>query len=342
MPQKEITGPVQALDDQGKPRNFGWSRGANFLYDSALIRTPRRHVTESDRYIFFSSTHLIILEILDNGFFGYVGMSVVSLRDKKRSTQTYTIPFPLGGFQLSGDSNAGSVRFKEKNLVLDFTAMDGGARIIIVDIPKFGRHRSLRGEVVLTPPKDAESMVTNMPWREKKHAFRCLRHSPWYTVEGVIQFGSSELVFTQGSAWGIFEWNRGIRPRRDVRYWAAGAGLGGGRLGGFNVGYDSADSAEGTENAFFLDGRLHKLDQVTFHIPPYNWLQPWRFTSNDNRLEMTFAPHQERSENHQMFFHYHKRRQVCGCFSGKVILDDGAPFEFQNFMGFAERKKTQF
>jgi hypothetical protein len=108
------------------------------------------------------------------------------------------------------------------------------------------------------------------------------------------------------------------------------------------VGYSTADCAAGTENAFFLNGIIHKLDQVTFHIPAFNWLLPWHFTSNDKRLEMTFTPLQERAENHQMLFHSHRRRQVCGIFSGTVILDDGSPFNFQNITGFAERRKTQF
>ncbi|MDR2068369.1 MAG: DUF2804 domain-containing protein, partial [Spirochaetaceae bacterium] len=81
---------------------------------------------------------------------------------------------------------------------------------------------------------------------------------------------------------------------------------------------------------------------VTFHISPANWLEPWRFTSNDNRLEMTFIPNQERSEHNRVLIHSLKRRQVCGFFSGKVILDDGEELEFQNITGMAERRKTQF
>jgi hypothetical protein len=111
---------------------------------------------------------------------------------------------------------------------------------------------------------------------------------------------------------------------------------------GISVGYDTADSVLGTDNAFFLDGKLHKLDQVTFHVSPSNWLLPWRFTSNDNRLEMIFTPHQERTESHQMIFHSLKRRQVCGFFSGKVILDNGGEFEFSNITGLGERRKTRF
>jgi hypothetical protein len=148
-------------------------------------------------------------------------------------------------------------------------------------------------------------------------------------------------VFSQGSAWGIFEWSRGIRPHADIRYWASACGLIGGRRVAFSVGHCSADSSAATENAFFVDGRLHKLDQVTFHIPPADWLSPWRFTSNDNRLEMTFAPQQERTDRSRFFFHAVKRRQVYGLFSGKAILDDGSEVEFKDIAGFAERCKMR-
>jgi hypothetical protein len=108
------------------------------------------------------------------------------------------------------------------------------------------------------------------------------------------------------------------------------------------VGYGSSDSGLGTENAFFVDGRLHKLDQVTFHISPADWLEPWRFTSNDKRLEMTFIPHQERNERHQMFFHYLSRRQMIGSFSGKIRLDTGEELEFHDLTGITERRRTRF
>jgi hypothetical protein len=279
---------------------------------------------------------------MDNGFMGYAGLSVVSLTDKKRSTQFYRIPLSMGSLGLPVSGETGTAKVRHKKAALEFAAMEGGARIIRADIPHFGRNRSLRGEIVLCPPEGAESMATNSPWREDKRAFRYARCSPWYGVEGVIQLGSSEMIFNRGNGWGIFDWNREFRPRSELRYWAVAAGPSGGRLAGFSVGYGTADSSAGTENAFFLDGKLHKLDQVTFHISPANWLEPWRFTSNDNRLEMIFSPHQERMENHRMIFHSLTRRQVCGFFSGRAILDGGSRFEFEKLPGFAERRKTRF
>jgi hypothetical protein len=340
MPQTEITEPISALDEAGRPQNFGWARSSFFAYDHSLLRVPRRSISEVDRYVLCSSTHTVLFEILDDGYLGCLCMSVISLKDKSCFSQTFTTPFSLGCFELPGNSDSGSIKFRQKQILLNFASMDEGVRLIKVDVPEFGRHHSLRGAVVLTPPEGAESLVTHMPWRGKREAFFCFRRSPWYFAEGVIQFGASDLIFTRGNGWGIFDWGRGVRPQSDLRFWAAGCGQSGGRQVGFNAGHNTADSTAGTENAFFLDGRLHKLDQVSFHIPSEQFA-PWRFTSNDKRLEMTFTPQQERDENHQMIFYSLKRRQLFGSFSGKVILDNGSEFEFQDISGIAERRKSR-
>ena len=342
MSQNEITDPLSVLDKNGRPQNFGWARQPVFFYDPVLVWAPRRIISEADRYILYSATHMVILEIRDDGMLGYVGISVISLRDKKRSTHIHKALFPLGRFEMPTNSVTGSVRHRRKKSHLDFISMEGGVKLIKTEMLDFGHNRSLRGQVVLSEPSsNAESLVTNQRWANEERAFRYTRCSPWYFAEGVIQFGSSEIIFTRGNGWGIFEWTRGVRPKRDIRYWASACGWCSGRQLSFCFGQSWADSSLGTENGFFVDGKLHKLDKVIFHIQPSNWLAPWRFSSNDNCLEMTFIPHQERKEHNRLFFHNSTRRQVFGFFSGKVILEDGSAIEFQNLTGFAERSKMR-
>jgi len=342
MPQHELFSPLSLLDDKGLPQNFGWSKQTDFLYDPALSCRPRHNITESDRYIIFSPTHMVVFEIRDDGWLGYVSVSVISLRDKKRSTQVFNSFLPLGVYHMPVNNITGSVRWRKKKIHMDFICMESGARIIKADIPKFGRHKSLRGALVLSENDGSQSLVTNQPWWNEKSTFRYTRCSPWFFVEGVIQLSSLEIVFTRGNAWGILDWTRCVRPRSDIRYWAAACGIISGRQLSFCVGYSGTDSSLGTENGFFIDGKLHKLDQVTFHIPLSDWLSPWRFTSNDNRLEMTFLPHQERIDRRRFFFYNSTRRQIYGFFSGRVQLDDGSEIEFQNLTGFAERSKMRF
>jgi hypothetical protein len=57
---------------------------------------------------------------------------------------------------------------------------------------------------------------------------------------------------------------------------------------------------------------------------------------------MSFVPNQERAEWAGLVFYSMNRRQVCGRFSGRVILDDGSEVEFREMIGFAERVKTNF
>jgi hypothetical protein len=342
MPQNEISSAVSVLSDLGEPQNFGWSRQPDFFYDPAMAWAPRQNFSESDRYIVFNHSHIFIFEIRDDGYFGSMGITAVSIKEKKRSTQIFKSLLPLGSYEMPSESRSAATRYRRKKLILDFVPMESGARIIKADIRKFGHNRSFRGELVLTEPAAAESLVCNLSWPKDKNAFRYSRRSPWYAVEGVIQFGTKEIVFSGGNAWGIFDWSRGIRPRADIRHWACACGMAGGRLAGFSIGYGMADSSPATENAFFVDGRLHKLDQVTFHLSPANSLSPWRFTSNDGRLEMVFTPQQERTDRRRLLFYSASRRQVCGTFSGKAILDDGAALEFQGMTGFAERCRTRF
>jgi len=340
--QNEISSGVSVLTDTGEPQNFGWSRQPGFFYDSALVWAPRRKLSEADRYIVFNNTHMVVFEIRDDGYLGHMGITVVSLKEKKRSTQVFQTLLPLGSYEMPSGSQSGAIRYRRKKAALDFVPMESGARIIRVDIPKFGHNHSLRGELVLTEPVYAESLVCNLPWRNDKYAFRYSRTSPWYTVEGVIQFGSMQIIFSGGNSWGIFDWSRGVRPHADIRYWAAACGSSDGRLVGFSIGHGLIASSVCTENAFFLDGKLHKLNQMTFHIPLTNWLSPWHCVSNDARLEMVFSPQQLRIDRRQLLYHTVTRRQVYGSFSGKVVLDDGAEMDFHNITGFAEWCKTRF
>jgi len=342
MAQNEICDFLPLFDDMGHPINFGWARQDYLSYDPALVYAARHRISESDRYMVHTPTHMIVFEIRDDGWLGYMSISVISLRDRKRSTQNFKTWLPLGSYNMPVSSKTGNVRWRLKKTHLDFFCMESGARIIKTDIPKFGRHRSLRGELVLSEFDESQSLVTNQQWRNEKYAFRYTCSSPCFYVEGVIQFGGTEIVFTRGNAWGILDWNRCARPNADIRYWASACGISDGKQLSFCIGYSWADFSHGTENGFFVDGKLHKLDQVTFHIPLSNWLSPWRFTSNDNRLEMTFQPHQERIDRRNWLLHNFTRRQVFGFFSGKVQLDDGSFLEFQNLTGLAERIKMRY
>jgi hypothetical protein len=87
----------------------------------------------------------------------------------------------------------------------------------------------------------------------------------------------------------------------------------------------------------FFDGKAHKIDQVKFHIPEGDYLEPWTFTSNDGRFEMDFQPILDRQTNANIVLIKSVQHQVFGRFTGKVRLDDGQEIIVKDFLGFAEK-----
>jgi hypothetical protein len=333
--QHEILAPVPVFKDGGSPVNFGWARQpCLYQYEPTLARIPFRLQTRGDRYIVFSPTWIFSFEAQDGGWWAGVRLTAVSIRDRRIASHFIDMPF-------SDVGESGGLRLSRKKNQFDFLIRPSGARIIRADIPQFTNRVSLRCEFVLTRRfPTAESLVSLSPWRGKKYAWQFLGRTCGLVVEGVAQLGNSKIVLSRQNAWGIFDWNRSGRPGRDTHYWAAATGMRYGDLCGLTVGFGLAESSTGTENAFFLNGRAHKLSQVTFHITPSDWLLPWRFTSDDNRLEMTFTPLASDIFSMRSFGRYCKTRVFYGFFSGRVKLDDGSDFTFRNLTGVAERRRT--
>ena len=68
----------------------------------------------------------------------------------------------------------------------------------------------------------------------------------------------------------MLDWGRGVWTCRGTWYWGSASGMVDGVPFGFNIGYGFGDTSAATENALFYGGKLHKLSQVTFHIPRKN------------------------------------------------------------------------
>ena len=68
---------------------------------------------------------------------------------------------------------------------------------------------------------------------------------------------------------------------------------------------------------------------MTFHIPMAgkreDYLAPWRFTSDDGRFEMDFAPILDRAACTDVKLIKSDQHQVFGRFTGTALLDDGTP-----------------
>ena len=139
----------------------------------------------------------------------------------------------------------------------------------------------------------------------------------------------------------VLDWGRGVWTCRGTWYWGSASGMVDGVPFGFNIGYGFGDTSAATENALFYGGKLHKLSQVTFHIPRKNgrehYLAPWTFDSDDRRFRMKFRPILDRAACPSAGVVRSGQHQVFGSFTGTAVLDDGTAVRLKELLGCAEK-----
>ena len=92
----------------------------------------------------------------------------------------------------------------------------------------------------------------------------------------------------------------------------------------------------------FYDGKVHKLDDITFNIPEDSYMKPWTFTSSDGRFEMDFVPILDRAAKIDFKALVSDQHQVFGRLSGKAVLDDGTVLTIKDVLCFAEKVHNRY
>ncbi|MBR0356511.1 MAG: DUF2804 domain-containing protein, partial [Clostridia bacterium] len=179
------------------------------------------------------------------------------------------------------------------------------------------------------------------PWPKDKHFYytqkiNCMRASGWMAYDGV------RYTFDPKTDFSTLDWGRGVWTYDNTWHWASGNADLNGVPFGFNIGYGFGDTSAATENVLFYDGKVHKLDDVTFHIPEDSYMKPWRFSSSDGRFEMDFVPILDRAAKIDFKVLVSDQHQVFGKMSGKAVLDDGTVLTIRDILCFAEKVHNRY
>lgn len=336
----EITEPGLLLDAQGELREPGWSRSQLLQYKRNMIKAPAFRIKEWDYYLVLADGFAGAFTISDDGYIGLQSVSLLVFGDEPwEHTETILKPFPMGKLHLPESSASGRTEYADKRLQMSFDAADG-KRHISCHFENFWNGKPFDCDIVLAqPPMD--SMVIATPW-DKKHAFyynqkiNCMRASGWMRYDGVTYEFHPETDF------GTLDWGRGVWTYDNTWFWGSGnCDLNGEPLG-FNIGYGFGNTSAATENVLFYRGRVHKLDDVVFNIPPDSYMKPWTFSSSDGRFEMDFVPVLDRAAKLDFKVLVSDQHQVFGRMSGKAILDDGTAIEISDVMCFAEQVHNRY
>ena len=183
-------------------------------------------------------------------------------------------------------------------------------------------------------------MVIATPFNKKKHFYynqkiNCIRASGNATV------GGKKYFFNGNDSFAVLDWGRGVWTYKNTWYWSSLSGTYNGKKIGFNLGYGFGDTKNATENMIFYDGKAYKVEQVTFHIPTNSdgveeYLNNWKFSSSDNKVNLTFEPIFDRYDKADVLLIKSIQHQVFGKFSGTLKIGEET-IEIKDLVGFAEK-----
>ncbi len=336
----EVTTRQPLLDERGELREPGWSRSLVQEYDRKAVKAPKMRIKEWDYYLVVNKDFAGAFTISDDGYIGLQSVSLLTFGEKPwEHTETVLNAFPMGKLKLPADSSECVTAYSDKRLQMSFTAKEG-QRHIVCRFEKFCDGKPFECDVVLSqPPMD--SMVIATPWDKKRHFYynqkiNCMRASGYMAFDGV------RYEFDPTTDFGTLDWGRGVWTYDNTWLWGSGNADVDGNAFGFNLGYGFGNTAAASENVVFYDGRAHKLDDVTFHIPETGYMDPWRFTSSDGRFEADFVPVLDRAAKLDFKVLVSDQHQVFGRMTGKAVLDDGTEINFRDVTCFAEKVHNRY
>lgn len=338
----ETRGPLH--DEQGRLTETGYSTELIKTYDRGRVAAKRFRIKEWDYYAVCTDRFALALTIDHNGYMFMDSISLLDFEKKSQITKSVMgLPF-MSPRDLPASSEKGDIRVKGKGYLLSFEN-DGYSRHLTGFMNKFSGEDTIAFDLYLTDAP-RESMVIATPFRDHPEAFYYNQKINCLRVGGTITLGKAAYACDPANTFAVLDWGRGVWTYDNTWYWGSASGIVEGVPFGFNIGYGFGDTSAASENVLLYDGKIHKLNQVSFNIPVKDgredYLSPWTFSSDDGRFEMIFLPIMDRCAKTNAGIICSDQHQVFGRFSGTAVLDDGRKLAVKDLTGFAEKVRNKW
>lgn len=336
MNQNELK-PGKLLDVYGNLEEAGYAKSLVKKYNRNDIKANKFRIKEWDYYYIGNNNYGLALTIADNSYMGLGSVSIIDFKTKKFTTKSVMSFMPNGKTKMPASSTEGDVRFNSKKLNFAFE-IKNGKRILKGTFDKYDKGIDLVFQIELFD-EPSESMVIATPF-DKRHHFYYNQKINCMRAKGKVTLGGKIYTFFPEDSFAVLDWGRGVWTYKNTWYWSSLSSVLDGKKIGFNLGYGFGNNDKATENMLFYDGKAYKIEAVTFHIPKtgkqYDYLSPWKITSNDGTVNLTFTPILNRKDHINALIIKSLQDQVFGSFSGKLVIN-GKEYEIKDMVGFAER-----
>ncbi len=299
---------------------------------------------EWDYFFIRGGTFGLALTLADNAYLGLASITFFDFSLKAYTTKTRLFPWTMGKMGLPETSKEGSISFRKKGLSFAYT-YEKDKKHLQVEYDNFSAKMPLQADITLYDVP-GDSLVITIPFRKKPRHFYYNEKVLAMKAKGKIKVEGKTYTLPEESL-GILDWGRGVWPYRVKWYWGAAQGYVGDKRFALNIGTGFGDTSKATEDMLFVDGKAHKLGNVTWQVSlddqgKPRHMEPWSFHSDDDRLQMDFTPLVDRHDHTSLGIIMTDQHQVFGHFRGKARLDDGEEVSFRDLFGFAEIVKNRW
>ncbi|TXT64976.1 MAG: hypothetical protein BAJALOKI1v1_490003 [Promethearchaeota archaeon] len=336
--QIEITEPSKLFNEDGTLVQTGWAKKPILTYNKKNIGKSWWRIKEWDHYSVLNKEYGFQLTIGDIGYLTQMSYVWLDFKKKERNEKSKFKFFTKSTLLPKSSMEDSLIEFP----IDDFEATlekKGNKRILTIEDPTF-LDRGISGSITLNdiPKWDNTVVVTGY---NKPKLFYYNHKINMMPAKGNIQIGTENYEFTPDKSFGLMDWGRGIWPYKTHWLWGSACDEVNGVPVAFNIGYGfgqvgDKEGATHTENIVFYNGKANKLDEVIFHSNERNPTKPWKFTSNDDRFNMTIEPLIPHREKLNFGVIYLDSALMHGLYSGDIILDDGKTIHIENMLGHCE------
>lgn len=152
---------------------------------------------------------------------------------------------------------------------------------------------------------------------------------------GSVRSALGDFDLAALEAFAHHDWSAGYMRRETTWNWACLSGLAGVQRVGLNLSC-GVNETSFTENCFWLDGELIKVDTVRFAFDRDRPLEPWSIHSHDGQVELRFEARGLHQERLNLGFIASNFKQIFGRFRG-VLRPHGRPeVPIDDLWGFVE------
>lgn len=325
VPEREITEPVALCTGRGRlnPAAVGWTRtplhranlrgwGRTKRWEYWGVVTPRHLVALTVSSLDYAALHEVWILDRDTGR-EYGKQAVVPF------ARGVALPDRCGVGTAVGRAGALTVRIDQDATGATLTARMPGVAVDLT-VPMSAGHESL-GVVV--------------PWSGRR--FQYTVKDLGRPVHGTLRIGDVEHRVDAADSFAVLDHGRGRWPYRITWNWAAGCAPG----RALQLGGRWTDGTGSTENALFVDGRLHKIGQdLAWEYDRGDWSAPWRI--HGDRVDVRFTPFHVKASGTNLGVVASSTHQCFGHFEGWASTDDGTRVDLTDLTGWAEEARQRW